>query len=138
MESLCEISDMFNCRAAQRLRADNVRRKWGLTDMISRLWRGWTAPQDADTYEDLLRAEIFPAILARNIEGFRRIELYRASADQECEFVTVMWFDSLESIKAFAGPDYETAVVPPKARAVLKRFDERSRHYEVRAQREVH
>jgi hypothetical protein len=43
-----------------------------------------------------------------------------------------MWFDSIESVKAFAGADYETAVVLPKARAVLKRFDPRSRHYEVR------
>jgi hypothetical protein len=43
-----------------------------------------------------------------------------------------MWFDSLEAVKAFAGPDYETAVVPPKARAVLSRFDASSRHYEVR------
>ena len=46
-----------------------------------------------------------------------------------------MWFDSLESVKAFAGADYETAVVPPKARAVLKRFEGRSRHYDVREER---
>jgi hypothetical protein len=35
-------------------------------------------------------------------------------------------------VRTFAGQDYELAVVPPKARAVLKRFDERSQHYEVR------
>lgn len=46
-----------------------------------------------------------------------------------------MWFDSIASVKAFAGADYETAVVPPKARAVLRRFDPRSRHYEVREER---
>ena len=43
-----------------------------------------------------------------------------------------MWFDDLEAVKAFAGEDYEAAVVPPKARAVLSHFDERSQHYEVR------
>ncbi|MGA7083900.1 MAG: hypothetical protein WB005_12100 [Pseudolabrys sp.] len=43
-----------------------------------------------------------------------------------------MWLDSLESVKAFAGADY---VVPPKARAVLKRFEGRSRHYDVREER---
>jgi hypothetical protein len=43
-----------------------------------------------------------------------------------------MWFDSVEAIKAFAGDDYEAAVVPPKARAILSRFDERSQHYEIR------
>lgn len=44
----------------------------------------------------------------------------------------VMWFDSLETVRAFAGADYETAYVPPEARAVLKRFDARSANYEVR------
>ena len=105
--------------------------------MISRIWRGWTMPQNADAYEALLRNEIFPGILARQIAGFRRIELFRADAEDEVEFVTVMWFASMDAVKAFAGANYETAVVPPKARAVLKRFDERSRHYEVRERREA-
>ncbi len=46
------------------------------------------------------------------------------------EFATVMWFDSIASVKAFAGEDYELAVVPPRARALLAHFDERSAHYE--------
>jgi heme-degrading monooxygenase HmoA len=105
--------------------------------MISRIWRGWTTPQNADAYETLLRGEIFPWIVGRRIAGFRRIELYRASAGDEVEFVTVMWFDSMDAVKAFAGDDHETAVVPPKARAALKRFDARSQHYEVREVREA-
>ena len=100
--------------------------------MIARIWHGCTSPQNADVYEALLKTEIFPGILAHSIAGFRRIELLRAPAGEEVEFVTVMWFDSLDAVKAFAGPDYETAVVPPKARAVLSRFDASSRHYEVR------
>jgi hypothetical protein len=43
-----------------------------------------------------------------------------------------MWFDSLDAVRAFAGEDYATAVVPPKARALLQRFDDESAHYEVR------
>ena len=103
--------------------------------MIVRIWYGYTTPDNADAYEALLKNEIFPGILARNIAGFRRIELLRGALGDEVEFATVMWFDSLESVKAFAGADYETAVVPPKARAVLKRFDGLSRHYEVREAR---
>ena len=103
--------------------------------MIARLWSGWTTPQNADIYEALLKTEIFPGILARKIAGFRRIELYRAPAGDEVEFVTIMWFESMDAIKAFAGADYEVAVVPPRARAVLKRFDARSRHFEMREQR---
>jgi heme-degrading monooxygenase HmoA len=105
--------------------------------MIARIWYGWTTPQNADAYETLLRNEIFPGILAKKIAGFRRIELFRAGLGEEVEFVTVMWFDSMQAIKDFAGTDYDTAVVPPKARAVLKRFDGRSRHYEVREGRDA-
>jgi heme-degrading monooxygenase HmoA len=103
--------------------------------MIARIWCGWTTPQNADAYETLLRTEIFPGILARNIDGFRRIELLRGSVGEETEFVTIMWFDSMSAVRAFAGEDPETAVVPPKARAVLKRFDAKSKHYDVRETR---
>ena len=42
-----------------------------------------------------------------------------------------MWFDYIDSIKAFVGEDYEVSHVPPAARAVLARFDDRSAHYAV-------
>ncbi len=103
--------------------------------MISRIWHGYTAPEKADAYENLLREEIFVGIENRNIAGFRGIQLFRRPLGEEVEFITVMWFDSLEAVKAFAGEDYEIAVVPPKARAILQRFDERSQHYEVRIDR---
>ncbi len=41
-----------------------------------------------------------------------------------------MWFDSIDAVRSFAGDNYETAVVPAKARAVLTRFDAVSQHYE--------
>ena len=100
--------------------------------MISRIWHGYTAPANADAYEALLKTEIFAGIRGRKIAGFREIQLFRRDVGAEVEFITVMWFDSLDAVRAFAGPDYEAAVVPPKARAVLSRFDERSQHYEVR------
>jgi heme-degrading monooxygenase HmoA len=100
--------------------------------MISRIWHGYTTPANADRYESLLKEEIFVGIRGRKIPGFREIQLFRRDVGAEVEFITVMWFDSLDAVRAFAGPDYEAAVVPPKARAVLSRFDERSQHYEVR------
>lgn len=98
--------------------------------MITRVWRGWTAPANADAYEALLIAEIFPGISASNVPGFLDISLGRRPAGDEVEFVTIMWFDSLDAVRGFAGDDYEVAVVPPAARALLSRFDERSAHYE--------
>ena len=103
--------------------------------MISRIWRGWTSRQNADAYESLLKAEIFTGIIERGISGFQGIDLLRRELGDEVEFVTIMWFDSLLAVRTFAGEDYERAVVPAKARQLLKRFDERSAHYEVRERR---
>ena len=100
--------------------------------MISRIWHGYTTPENADIYEGLLKEEIFTGIKNRNIQGFHEIQLFCRDFGDEVEFITVMWFDSLDAVRVFAGEDYEAAVVPPKACAVLKRFDERSQHYEVR------
>jgi len=104
--------------------------------MISRIWHGWTNETNADAYEALLRSEIFGGIRGRHITGYRGIQLLRRTAGAEVEFVTIMRFDSLDAVKAFAGDDFEAAVVPPKARALLARFDTRSQHYEVRAELE--
>ena len=101
--------------------------------MIARVWRGWTTPQNADRYEKLLRDEIFPGIEAKEVAGYQGIRLLRRPVSDEIEFVTLMLFDSLEDVKAFAGEDYEAAYVPEAAREVLARFDERSIHYEVRS-----
>lgn len=103
--------------------------------MISRLWHGWTTPENADAYEALLRREVFRRIADRNLAGYRGIDLWRRKVDTTVEFVTVMWFESLEAVRAFAGEDYEHAVVPAEARQLLLRFDDRSAHYEVRERR---
>jgi heme-degrading monooxygenase HmoA len=103
--------------------------------MISRIWHGWTTPQNADIYEGMLKEEIFVGIQNRRIPGFRHIQLLRRNVGQEVEFITIMLFDSLAAVREFAGEDYEACVVPPKARAVLSHFDQRSQHYEVRAER---
>lgn len=99
--------------------------------MICRIWHGWTAPSNADAYERLLRAEIFEGIAARRIPGYRGIELLRRQDGHRAEFVTIMRFDSLDAVRAFAGTDYEVAVVPAAARRLLERYDQRSAHYEV-------
>ncbi len=99
--------------------------------MISRVWHGWTTRENADAYERLLRTEIFHGIAKRLIWGYRGIHLLRRDVDAGVEFVTIMWFNSLDAVRAFAGDDYEVAVVPPKARQLLSHFDARSAHYQV-------
>jgi hypothetical protein len=105
--------------------------------MICRVWHGWTTLANADSYEHLLREEVFEGIAGRAIAGYHGIELLRRTAGDEVEFITHMWFDSLDAVRTFAGAEYEQAVVPSAARALLKRFDARSAHYEVRIPRDV-
>lgn len=98
---------------------------------ICRQWRGWATRENADAYEHIVRGEVIPGIEARKIPGFRHIDLMRRDAGDEVEFQTLMWFDSLDAIKAFMGEDYAVSHVPPAAQAVLKRFDSRAIHFEV-------
>jgi heme-degrading monooxygenase HmoA len=100
--------------------------------MISRIWHGYTTKENADTYENLLQKEIFVGIADKNIEGYMGIQLLRRELPSETEFITIMWFDSVESVKKFAGDDYEKAVVPVTAQKVLSRYDKTSAHYIVK------
>jgi hypothetical protein len=100
--------------------------------MICRIWHGYTTADKADAYEDLLKEEIFTGIANRRIKGYKGIELLCRDIKSEVEFITIMWFDSIEAVRDFAGKDYEQAVVPPAARKLLSRFDARSQHYEVK------
>ncbi len=100
--------------------------------MISRIWHGYTTKDKADTYESLLQKEIFTGIANRNIEGYRGIQLLRRELPAETEFITIMWFDSVDSVKEFAGEDYERAVVPAAAQRVLSHYDKISTHYTVK------
>jgi antibiotic biosynthesis monooxygenase (ABM) superfamily enzyme len=99
--------------------------------MITRLWRGWTATQDADAYERFLLTELFPSM--RAIPGFRGAEVLRRPDGAEVAFVTLTRFDSLDAIRAFAGDDYEVPVLEPQARALLSRYDERALHFDTAA-----
>jgi len=104
--------------------------------MICRLWRGWTNPDNADAYQHIVHHDVIPGIEARKIPGFRHIDLTRRDLGDEVEFQTLMWFDSLDAIKAFMGEDYSVSHVPDTARSVLKRFDSHAAHYEVIDRRE--
>lgn len=105
--------------------------------MIARLWHGRTTPANADAYEELLRTKILPGI--HRVAGYEGAYVLRKDAardkpgNREAEFVVLTFFASWEAVRAFAGPDYEVAVISPEAHQLLTRFDARSAHYEVKA-----
>jgi antibiotic biosynthesis monooxygenase (ABM) superfamily enzyme len=96
--------------------------------MIVRVWHSWTTPENADPYEALLRAELPPAI--GGIHGCRGAEVLRRDLGNEVEFVTILRFDNMEAVRAFAGENYRRAFVRPPARRLLSRFEEFPSHYE--------
>jgi hypothetical protein len=71
--------------------------------VIARHWRGWTEVQDADAYEALLKDKVLPGL--KSIEGYRGGYILRCDGQTEVEFVVMNFFDSLETVQRFAGPD---------------------------------
>ena len=97
--------------------------------MIARVWKGWTKTEDANAYEILLREVVYPGL--QKINGCRGGYILRQEGKEETGFVTVNLFESLEAVKAFAGPEYETPVFQPEARRLLSRVEPIARHYDV-------
>ena len=96
---------------------------------IKRIWHGWTTLKNASLYQDLLHHEVFPGIESKEIEGYRSVELLRLDHKDEVEFVTIMTFDSIESVIDFKGRDYQKRHVPASAQKLLKRWDKTAAHF---------
>ena len=96
---------------------------------VKRIWHGWTTPENADLYQDLLHHEVFPGIESKEIEGYQSVELLRLDQKDEVEFMTILTFDSLESVIDFQGKDYQKSYVPQSAQKLLKRWDESANHF---------
>jgi antibiotic biosynthesis monooxygenase (ABM) superfamily enzyme len=99
--------------------------------LIARVWHGSTKPEHADAYETMLKPELLPGI--SKTKGYRGSFLLRRNVGAEVEFITILLFDSLDDVRAVAGPNYEQSIVPEDRRKYLSRHDEKAAHYEVAA-----
>ena len=104
--------------------------------MLCRFWRGWTTQSNADIYEKVLKDSIFKEIEEREIVGYERFQLFRNDKNDEVEFITIMYFKTLEGIKQFAGEDYTQAFLPERERKLLSRYDERVEIIELKIDQE--
>jgi antibiotic biosynthesis monooxygenase (ABM) superfamily enzyme len=95
--------------------------------MTTRVWRGWTSAENAEAYKRFLLTELFPTMA--DIDGFQGAEVLTRPDGDEVEFVTLTRFDSLDAVRAFAGDDYETPVLEPRALELLARYEKRALHY---------
>jgi hypothetical protein len=99
---------------------------------IIRTWRGWTTLENAKIYEDLLINEIFPSVKKKGVAGLEKVSIFTKKNNKEVEFLLILQFDSLDSVKVFAGENYEIAYIPDSAKQVLLRYDVTAQHYEYR------
>lgn len=99
---------------------------------IIRTWKGWTTLENAPIYENLLINEVFPTVKKNGVIGLEKVSISTKNNDDEVEFFLTLQFDSLDAVKSFAGEEYENAYIPDNAKQVLKRFDKKAEHYELR------
>jgi heme-degrading monooxygenase HmoA len=97
--------------------------------MVARVWHGFTEPEHADAYEAMLKPDPLPGI--GKVKGYRGSYVLRRVAGAEVEFITILLWDSIDAIRAVAGSDYETAVIPEERRKYLTRYDAKAAHYEI-------
>jgi len=104
--------------------------------MICRVWRGWTTLENAAPYQALLTGQVMPGIRAMDIPGLLahqalKREIIGEDTTPEIEHMTLIWFNTLEDVKAFVGDDHAIAHIPDAAKALLKHWDERVAHFDV-------
>jgi heme-degrading monooxygenase HmoA len=99
--------------------------------MVARIWHGRTKPEHAGAYEAMLKPELLPGIT--EVKGYKGSYLLRRDEGDEVEFITIILWDSTEAIRAFAGEDYETSIIPEERRKYLSHHDAKAVHYEVAA-----
>jgi heme-degrading monooxygenase HmoA len=97
--------------------------------MIARTWRGWASTSTADDYQHHYESEVAGHL--RKVPGFRGARLLRSEDDDEVLFTSIVYFDSMDDVRGFAGADPGQAVVEEAARRALTRWDDRVTHHEV-------
>lgn len=97
--------------------------------MIARFWSAKSTQALAPAYAAHLESYVFPTL--RKLSGYIRAALLQREVGETVEIIVITYWQSFDSIRAFSGPDLETAVVADEAAALLTSYDRRVRHYDV-------
>jgi heme-degrading monooxygenase HmoA len=95
--------------------------------LIARIWKGAVGPQDGDAYAGYMQTTGIPAYATT--PGNRGVWMLRRDIEEKTEFLMFTLWDSLDSVKAFAGQDYERAVFYPEDERFRIERDPTSTHY---------
>lgn len=95
--------------------------------MIARIWKGAVRTQDGDAYANYMQKTGIPGYTST--PGNRGVWMLRRDVGEKTEFLMFTLWDSLDAVRAFAGPDYETAVFYPEDDRFLIERDPTTTHY---------
>ena len=101
---------------------------------IIRTWKGWTTLENASLYEELLVNEVFPTVKKNGVNGLEKVIISTRNQQDEVEFLLTLQFDSIDSVRSFAGENYEQAYIPENAKQFLKRYNMTAEHYELKGE----
>jgi len=101
--------------------------------MIARIWRGRTAAAEAETYLGYLLATGLKDYEA--VPGNRGLRVLRRTEGEVAEFLVLSFWDSMDAVRGFAGPDVETAVYYPEDDRYLLEREPTVAHFEVVVER---
>ena len=99
--------------------------------MIARVWRGYTRAEDADEYTAFLKSRGFSDY--EGTPGNEGAILFRQASGETAEFVLISFWQDLDAVRRFAGPDAEKAIYYPEDARFLLGREPRVTHYEVAA-----
>jgi heme-degrading monooxygenase HmoA len=97
--------------------------------MIARIWKGAVRREDSDAYAEYIRGT--GMLEYGETDGNRGAWMLRRDDGERTEFITFSLWDSVESIRAFAGDDIEAAVYYPEDERYLIERGATVSHYEV-------
>ncbi len=99
--------------------------------MIARLWNGDVPADKADAYAQYLQATGIPDL--ESTSGNKGVYVLRNIEDDVAHFVLISLWESLESIRSFAGDEIERARYYPKDADYLLELEPAVTHYQVLA-----
>lgn len=97
--------------------------------MIARVWHGVVPSNKSDEYVEYLNQTGVPDL--RATPGNREVKVHRRKEGDRVHFLLISYWDSLESIAAFAGPDIEIARYYPRDSEFLLELEPKVQHYEL-------
>ena len=100
--------------------------------MIARIWHGMTRGEDFEEYTAFLRERAIPDY--KGTAGFIRLTFLRSLKENRGHFTLITFWENLETIKNFAGEDFEKAKYYPEDARYLLEFEENVSHYELFAE----